>query len=283
MWTNRLLKERAKIALKGRYWLAFLVSFLAIMLAAGTFLGGRAPGGKGFGSGVEKSFSMEFSKYESVIRDFFQRADLPLELQKIGIIIMIIIIIGVIIGLLAICFMFAYAIFIGNPVIVGHRKFYIDNRKGKTEAGKLLSSFGSDYKNIVKVMFYKDLRIILWSLLFIVPGIIKAIEYMAVDYLLAEYPKIDLNRALKLSGEITSGQKWNIFKLGLSFFGWFILCIMTGGIGFAFLNPYIQATFAELYVVLIEKSVDDGFEKSIELPEAVPEETEATVTEEITE
>ena len=241
MWNRKDLKTKAKDALKGRYWLAFLVSILAVVLISGSLLA---------------------EKHDLEIGDFIVNNN-ELLILAFAIISLI--------GLIAMAIMIAYCIFISSPVIVGHKKFYLANRRGKAEAGKILSSFSKDYKNIVKVMFFKNLRILLWSLLLIVPGIIKAIEYMAVDYLLAEYPKMSLDRALKLSSEITMGQKWNIFKLWLSFFGWFVLCFITGGLGFIFLNPYLQATLAELYSALIEKPINEKLfdpEERAEIAEA---------------
>lgn len=283
MWKRQELKTNAKAALKGHYWLAFLVSFLAMVIITGSLIGDGTSqsinSDSGFlakieqntGSPADIQIYQGCPNFESAISEIFHDADLPSVFPSFGAFIAALVFMGII-GLLALFFMIAYNIFISNAVIVGQKKFYLDNRRGKTEAGKLLSSFSSEYKNIVKVMFFKNLWIFLWSLLLIIPGIIKAIQYMAVDYLLAEYPKMTLDRALKLSSEITYGQKWNIFKLGLSFFGWVVLCIITGGIGFIFLNPYIQATFAELYTVLIEKPMSESLIDTEETPETLPAE-----------
>jgi len=284
MWKRQVLKTNAKSALKGHYWLAFLVSFLAMVIITGSLLGSGTSQTVNSDScfwvqheiteGTEITsdgpFKQGCENFESAISELLNDADLPSVFPSVGAFIAALVFMGII-GLLAILFMIAYHIFISNAVIVGQKKFYLDNRKGKTEAGKLLSSFSSEYKNIVRVMFFKNLRVFLWTLLFIIPGIIKAIQYMAVDYLMAEYPKMKLDRALKLSSEITHGHKWNIFKLGLSFFGWVLLCIFTGGIGFVFLTPYIQATFAELYAVLIETSIESLIDTE-ETPELLPAE-----------
>jgi len=289
MWKRQVLKTNAKAALKGHYWLAFLVSFLAMVIITGSLLGSGTSQTTNSDScfwvqheiieGITLETTTEITSdgpiklgcenFESAISDLLNDAELPSVFPSVGAFIAALVFMGII-GLLALLFMIAYHIFISNPVIVGQKKFYLDNRKGKTEAGKLLSSFSIEYKNIVKVMFLKNLRIFLWSLLLIIPGIIKAIQYMAVDYLLAEYPKMELCRVLKLSSEITNGQKWKIFKLGLSFFGWVLLCIITGGIGFVFLTPYIQATFAELYTFLIEKSLSESLIDTAETPVVLP-------------
>ncbi len=221
-------------------------------------MGGGVWGSHGPDHNLGARFTHEYSRYESQFKEFIIRSDLSELLPVAGVIIIAVVIVGIILSILAFCFIAVYMAFISFPTAVGQNRFYLDNRKGRADAGKLLSSFGADYRNIVKVMFLKNLRVFLWSLLFIVPGIIKGIQYMMVDYLMAEYPKMELDRALKLSRGITDGQKWAIFKLYLSFLGWFILCLITAGIGFVFLNPYIQATFAELYAVLIDKQMGDN-------------------------
>ena len=97
-------------------------------------------------------------------------------------------------------------------------------------------------------MFLRDLFTALWSLLFIVPGIIKHYEYLMVPYIIAENPGMPREEAFLISNKMMMGQKWEAFVLDLSFIGWGILTVMTGGIvGVFYAEPYRQATFAELY------------------------------------
>ena len=128
------------------------------------------------------------------------------------------------------------------------------------------------YLNVVKIMFWKEIKIFLWSLLFVIPGIIKAYEYSMVPYILSENPNISCDRAFKLSKQMTKGEKFNIFLLQLSFIGWMILCLFTCGIGYFFLEPYMNATFAELYQLMREKVLESGFAEPSELPGFLPEE-----------
>ena len=76
---------------------------------------------------------------------------------------------------------------------------------------------------------------------------------MQVGYLMAENPYLTTCRAMELSKQMMDGEKWNTFVLQLSFIGWYLLCSITFGIGFIFLEPYVQATFAELYAALRAK------------------------------
>ncbi len=97
--------------------------------------------------------------------------------------------------------------------------------------------------NIVLYLL-KMLYIFLWSLLLIVPGIIKAFSYSMAEWILAKHPEMTPSQAIQRSQELMQGHKSELFVLGLSFIGWFLLCILTLGIGFVFLIPYVELTFA---------------------------------------
>ena len=86
---------------------------------------------------------------------------------------------------------------------------------------------------------------------------------------MAENPNISSRRAFELSRQMTDGEKWNIFVLDLSFIGWYVLCGITFGIGFLFLNPYLQATNAELYSALRAKAFAANFTDDSELGDFV--------------
>lgn len=248
MWTRDLLKKNAKFALKDRYWIAFLATLIVGLLSGGT-------SGLG-GSYFTKDFKSNSEGFNGA-KDFFTQNSEWL-LPIIGFV--------TVIGFFAACAGIIYSIFITNPIRVGHNRFYLQNRGGKAELAALFSAFKPGYMNVVKVLFVKNLYIFLWSLLFIIPGIVKSIEYIAVEYILAENPDMDLERALEISRAMTAGEKWEIFVLGLSFIGWGLLSLMACGIGFLFLAPYIQATFAELYSALRDKALSQNLAGIDELP-----------------
>ncbi len=99
------------------------------------------------------------------------------------------------------------------------------------------------------ILWY-TLWVFLWSLLFIIPGIIKSISYSQMFFILAENPKIGVRRAMQISKVITQGHKADLFVMGLSFLGWAILCLITFGIGFLWLLPYMQMSYANAYAAL---------------------------------
>jgi uncharacterized membrane protein len=93
----------------------------------------------------------------------------------------------------------------------------------------------------------------------------KTLSYSMTPYILTDNPMIGYERALKLSIAMTHGHKWRMFLLYLSFIGWFLLAILTLGIGFIFLSPYIESTTAALYVKLRDIAIDSGLTSQEEL------------------
>jgi len=153
----------------------------------------------------------------------------------------------------------AFSVFLGYPLTVGARKFFTSLTAQDAELSTLGYAFKSGrYMNIVKTMFYKSVLIFLWSLLLIIPGIIKSYAYSMVPYILADNPCIDYKRALDLSKKMTMGEKGNMWVLDLSFIGWYLLGALPCGIGIIFVTPYDNATKAELYVTLRSKGLQNG-------------------------
>lgn len=100
-------------------------------------------------------------------------------------------------------------------------------------------SLGLSYLMVVKI--------ILWTLLFIIPGIIASLRYSMAYYLVAEDPELGPSEALKKSGEMMMGHKWEFFVLGLSFILWYLLIPLTLGLAIFWVLPYQQLTYAAFY------------------------------------
>ena len=116
------------------------------------------------------------------------------------------------------------------------------------------------YGNIVKTMFFKNLYIFLWSLLFVIPGFVKSYEYRMIPYLLAEYPDMAPDEAFRISREMMTGNKWETFVLDLSFFGWNILSAITLGLtGIFYSEPYQMLTNSALYLTLKKTHPSFGY------------------------
>ncbi|QNQ82295.1 DUF975 family protein [Lactobacillus sp. PV012] len=110
--------------------------------------------------------------------------------------------------------------------------------------------------------FLASVFIALWSMLFIIPGIIKSYAYSMAPYIIKDLTdngnEVQPTQAIRLSRQVMKGHKWQLFCLDLSFIGWFLLSIITCGIGFLWLRPYFGVTRANYYRQL----VGDHFQKS---------------------
>ena len=115
---------------------------------------------------------------------------------------------------------------------------------------KLFKAFGLN--------FMIQLFIFLWSLLLIIPGIIANIRYSMAYYIMLDNPEIGIMDAIRESKRITNGRKMDIFILCLSFIGWALLATLTLGIGYLWLVPYMQTTYANLYNRLKDAPAVDG-------------------------
>jgi len=242
MWTRHELKQRAKNVLRWNYWKSLLISFVLLIA------GGRSWGGN-IGSFRDRD---DISRINPGGYDFF-KSDMGIKAAIIAAAIAFIVIILVIIVSLGL------RIFLGYPLEVGGRRFFVRSAE-YTDNSKCFSfAFaGENYMGIVKTMLLKGVMIFLWTLLFIIPGIIKSYAYSMVPYILSDNPNIGAKRALQLSEQMTRGHKFDIFVLELSFLGWYLLGVLALVVGTFFVMPYEDATKAELYLVLRQNALDSN-------------------------
>ena len=124
---------------------------------------------------------------------------------------------------------------------------YLNLTKGlKLEIGNMFSGF-NDFWSAFKVQFLCGIFTFLWLLLFIIPGYIKALSYSMSMYVLAENPRMNALEAIDCSKKMMKGHKLELFILILSFIGWNLLAILTLGILYIWLLPYMQASMANFY------------------------------------
>lgn len=175
--------------------------------------------------------------------------------------------VGMITGLLAgiatvvILIVLVAKVFVGNLLKMGGCRFFILNQTAQPGIGTLLDGFRSGhYVNIVLTMFLRDLFTTLWSLLLVVPGIVKHYEYLMVPYIIAENPAMDYKEAFQISKQMMDGEKMEAFIMDLSFLGWYLLSAVTCGLlAIFYVNPYVQASFAEMYTFNKQKAYQDGY------------------------
>lgn len=120
---------------------------------------------------------------------------------------------------------------------------------GQPEARDAFCGF-DDFWAAFKVTFLVGLFTFLWSLLFIIPGIIKSYSYSMSLYILAENKGKPALECINESKAMTKGHKFDLFVLGLSFLGWALLCVITLGIAAIWVTPYMAATYANAYNLL---------------------------------
>lgn len=147
---------------------------------------------------------------------------------------------------------FVLGIFVFGVMNIGGRRFFINNRYGNGQLNDLFAYFkDGNYLEHVWTMFALKLQVALWSLLLVVPGIIKGYEYYMVPYIAAENPGMKKKEVFALSRQITTGHKWELFVFDLSFLGWGILSALTANIlGVLYVFPYKKAAGAEVYHAL---------------------------------
>ena len=104
------------------------------------------------------------------------------------------------------------------------------------------------------MQFVMGFFVFLWSLLFIFPGIIAAYRYAMVPYLMAEFPDLRVMDAMAESKRLMRGNKWRLFCLQMSYIGWSLLSLLTGGIGNLWLVPYQYAGDTAFYMMVTGRS-----------------------------
>lgn len=152
----------------------------------------------------------------------------------------------------------ALSAFVTEPMNVGRSSYYLKNRTRTATFTDIFNGVTKNYKNVAKVCFFRVLYVFLWSMLFVVPGIIKSLEYSQVPFILAENPDIEYKTALSLSSRLVYGHKFDICLFYLSFIGWYLLGAFAMGIGQYFVNPYYNSSRTELYEFLKVDAVGSG-------------------------
>lgn len=291
MWTRKQLKTDAKAAFKQNYWRCVLVAFILALVLGGTAgiwaggsgsgagfgLGAGAGAGAGAGSGagsedgmdtafdkffndldaIEKDESMTPDEAAKAMMEAFKELMNTLD-QEMGVpvaTLLLFLLVGVIVGtLISMILSTLISVFLRNPLQVSCYRFFYKNGNGGAKLGEMKYPFGKGrYMKTVGAMFLKDLFIFLWSLLFLIPGIIRAYDYRLVGYILADDPKMSAKDALKKSKEMMRGNRWKTFVLDLSFIPWLILVGMPffgSFIALFYVSPYIGQTNAQLYRAL---------------------------------
>lgn len=195
---------------------------------------------------------------------------------------------AMVVFLIMLLFGVAISIFFIAPLNASRIRFFIQSAKGNNNLKTMLDIFRSEhYLNVVKTLFMRDLRLIGWSLIYIIPFVVistlsvfaeeavylmpvcffaliplimKQYSYYMTDYIIAENPEMNYKECLELSRTMMRGCRFELFVLELSFIGWYLLGAMCFGIGVIFVTPYVSATIVQFYFDRKNTSVPCGEE-----------------------
>lgn len=146
-------------------------------------------------------------------------------------------------------FFFLGMIFVIGPFFVGFvysfKKLLVEG-DSRITGNSFRDGFKPFWRNVWAFVF-RTILVYLWSLLLIIPGIIKQLSYAMTFYVLRDNPELSVNEAIDRSKDMMYGHKYDLFYLYISFAGWFILSIFTLGIGLFWLIPYVQTAQASFY------------------------------------
>lgn len=147
------------------------------------------------------------------------------------------------------------SILVALPMMYGYSIVMLSvMRGGEMNIGGLFDGF-NDFGRVVGTKLLQAIYTFLWMLLLVIPGIIKSYSYAMTDFILKDEPLLANNAAIEKSMAMMDGNKMKLFLLDLSFIGWAILCLFTFGIGFLFLQPYVQSAHAAFYEDLKAQTV----------------------------
>ena len=257
MWTRSELKSKAKTALKRNYVCCILAA-LVLLFAMGSQERTTVTVSKQAGSNYLNEYYTE-SGDQLTMDELYLQADAILNSPAVvmmdrfllGPMQMIWDVLMKFFGSVPLLLMMIKILVFG-PIEVGGCRFFMKNSSETPQVKELFFAFkNKDYWNIVLTMFLRDLYVILWSMLFFIPGLIKAYQYRMIPYLLAENPEMDRREIFARTREMMYGEKWKAFIFDFSFLLWDYLSIITFGLaGILFVNPYKHAADAELYFAL---------------------------------
>lgn len=212
-------RARARQALSGKWPMAVLVGLAASIL-----------GGVGESVNLNVNLKQDIAQLESISPDLA----------------------AILLGLIGVIGVFAFAFgvvmtVLGSVVRLGYVRYNLRLIDGHmAQMGDLFTYFGRFWDAFVlRLLIF--VFTLLWSLLFVIPGIVAGYSYAMAPYIMAEDPECTPMEAIRRSKALMDGHKMELFILELSFIGWHILSMMTLGLGNLFLVPYTSAATAAFY------------------------------------
>ena len=240
MWDIADIKKRGRTAFKANYWPCVIVGFILALVVGGGVTSGRRAVPQS-----EQTMEIESATDElTTTYDSLTETEQSIFTTAIVGSLSIVSIVGILLK-----------VFLVNPLQVGCHYFFRKNAENPTASVDLVGQGFGAYGRTFLTMFLNDLFIALWTLLFIIPGIMCFYSYALVPYLLKDEPNLTAMQVLRRSKDLMRGNRGRMFLMDLSFIGWYLLTALTLGIAGAFWTfPYVESTHATLYLELTGRS-----------------------------
>ena len=221
-------RERARASLRGNWGIAVLVSFLGMLL-----------GGIETVSVVNVTYDTSSGVGFEVFGVDPRTAHIPAD----------------VLGFLTMAMMAAgfYALIkfvIGGAVELGVCAYFSKLALGENADVNDEFAYFKYFGKAFGLRLVTSVFVFLWSLLFVIPGLVAAYRYAMAPYIMAEHPEMGIMEAIEASKQMMDGNKWALFCLDISFIGWTFLSALTFGIGDLFLTPYTRTANAHFYMNL---------------------------------
>ena len=236
MLIARDFRKIARDSLKGRWGLAVGTGLVASLLGASIGIGG----GSGFnfqsiGGGTDAVAGNDYLSANAVVDQIVNSSWFQM-------------IMPFLMGLIIVSVAWAVVnLVLGGAITLGYAQFnlnLVDDRE--PQFGDLFSHIRRIWEGFC-MQFFQGMLVFLWSILFIIPGIVASYRYAMTPYILAEDMDLSVMEAIGESKRLMRGNKWRLFCLDLSFLGWQILCTLTLGIASLWVGPYIETARAAFY------------------------------------
>lgn len=154
---------------------------------------------------------------------------------------------------------YAGIIILVGPMGIGLASVFLSLARGDGEVRlerMFTDGFSQQFGRNLLLGLLRGLFTALWSMLFVVPGIVKHYAYSMSFYIAADHPEYTWNQCMDASKRMTAGHKGELFVLDLSFIGWFFVGALCLGVGSLWVTPYYNASWANYYDAL--RTLDEG-------------------------
>lgn len=240
MLLSRDYKKIAKENLRGRWGLGVGVGLVSALLGGAI----RNVWSFDFTSYGDDAAALSDPEYDSIM----QQAEAFLESDLFQAILPALI--GI---LIVLCIYLLIVLFIGGAVTLGYAQFNLNlTDDNDPRFSDLFSHMRRKWEGFC-MQFFRGMMIMLWSLLFVIPGIIASYRYAMTPYILAENYDLSVMEAISESKRLMRGNKWKLFTLDISFIGWILLSNLTLGIASLWVSPYQEASRAAFYREISEQ------------------------------